>query len=322
MKHDVQQEIELRRYLLGELPLEEQVLVEQQLFLDSEYAELQQAVKDDLIHEYLVDELRGSERENFVDHFLLLPEHGADLRIAQALKKYIATESDPSTQTGTNNTGKNPRPVIPPFFNKQIVWLSLSVAALIILSIIAWIVFRSTRGPAGTPQQAGNPQPTQTQPDNRQQPAPVPQNDNRVETANKGNINGSPKLPGKQPERRSASGHTVVPATIYADISTRADGSIEKITIYDDTQEVILQLPLEFSESYDKYRAVLLSGKRKINEQSDLKSKPDDQSGSVFVTLPANILRKQSYRIKLYGISADQQSAEPPKTYPFKVERK
>src|SRR5215813_5653673 len=95
MKHDVQQEIKLRRYLLGELPLEEQVLVEQQLFLDSEYAELQQAVKDDLIDEYLVDELRGSEREEFVNHFLLLPEHGADLRIAEALKKYLATANTP-----------------------------------------------------------------------------------------------------------------------------------------------------------------------------------------------------------------------------------
>ena len=96
MKYDVQQEQKLKRYLLGELPLEEQVLVEQRLFLDSEYAELQQAVKDDLIDEYLVNEMIDSEREKFVNHFLLLPEHGADLRIAEALKKYLATENTPS----------------------------------------------------------------------------------------------------------------------------------------------------------------------------------------------------------------------------------
>lgn len=325
MKHDVQQEQKLRRYLLGELPLEEQVLVEQRLFLDSEYAELQQAVKDDLIDEYLVDELRGSEREKFVNHFLLLPEHGADLRIADALKKYLTTENTPSTETGTNNTHKDEPPGFFPFsfLNKPLVGLSLTVAALIILSVIAWIAIRAMRGPAADgPQQARDPQPTQSHPDNRQQPAPVPHNDNRVETAEKGNTNGSSENSGKPPERRSAPAHTVVSATIYAGSPTRGGGSKSKVTIYDDTEKVRLRLPLEFSESYDKYRAELLSGERKIEEQSDLKPQPDEKDGSVVVILSANILREQNYRIKLYGVPTDQQSAEPPITYPFNIERK
>lgn len=324
MKHDVQQEMKLRRYLLGELPLEEQVLVEQRLFLDSDYAELQQAVKDDLIDEYLVNEMIDSEREKFVNHFLLLPEHGADLRIAEALKKYLATENTPSRETDTNKTQKDDPGFLPfSFLNKPLVWLSVTVAVLIIFSVIAWIVIRATRGPAAEgPQQAREPQPTQSQPDNRQQPTPVPRNDNRVETAEKGNTNGSSENSGKPPERRSASGHTVVSAIIYAGSPTRGSGSKRKVTIYDDTQQVVLRLPLEFSETYDKYRAELLSGERKIDEQSDLKSQPDDKYGSVFVRFSADILREQNYRIKLYGVPTDQQSAEPPITYPFNVERK
>ncbi len=325
MKYDVQQEQKLRRYLLGELPLEEQVLVEQRLFLDSEYAELQQAVKDDLIDEYLVDELRGSEREEFVNHFLLLPEHGADLKIAEALKKYLNIEDTPSTETGTNNAHKDERPGFFPFsfLNKPLVWLSLSVAALIILSVITWIAIRAVRGPAAEgPQQAREPQPTQSQPDNRQQLTPVPQNDNKVETAEKSNTNGPPEHPDRPPERRSASGHTVVSAIIYAGSPTRGSGSKRKVTIYDDTQQVVLRLPLEFSETYDKYRAELLNGERKIDEQFNLKSQPDDKDGSVFVRFSADILREQNYRIKLYGVPTDQQSGEPPITYPFTVERK
>lgn len=322
MKYDVQQEQKLRRYLLGELPLEEQVLVEQRLFLDSEYAELHQAIKDDLIDEYLVDEMRGSEREKFVNHFLLLPEHGADLRIAEALKKYLATENTPSRETG-NKTQKDPGFFPFSFLNKPLVWLSLSVAALIILSVITWIAIRAMRGPAADgPQQAREPQPTQTQPDNREQPTPVSQNDNRVETAEKGNTNGSSENSGKPPERRSAPAHTVVSATIYAGSPTRGGGRKSKVTIYDDTEKVRLRLPLEFSESYDKYRAELLSGERKIEEQYDLKSQPDDKYGSVVVILSANILREQNYRIKLYGVPSYQQSAEPPITYPFNIERK
>jgi len=325
MKHDVQQEMKLRGYLLGELPLEEQVLVEQRLFLDSEYVELQQAVKDDLIDEYLMDEMKGSEREKFVNHFLLLPEHGADLKIAEALKKYLATENTPSPEPATNDTHKDEPPGFFPFsfLNKPLVWLSLTVAALIILSVIAWIAIRAIRGPAADgSQQAREPQPTQSQPDNRQQPVPVPHNHNKVETAEKGNTNGSPEHPDKPPERRSAPAHAVVTATIYAGSPTRGGGSKSKVRIYDDTEKVILRLPLEFSEPYDKYRAELLSGERKIDEHSNLKSQPDDKYGSVFVTLSADVLRQQSYRIKLYGVPTDQQSAEPPITYPFNVQRK
>lgn len=324
MKQDAQQEMKLRRYLLGELPFEEQVLVEQRLFLDREYVELQQAVIDDLIDEYLVDELRGSEREKFVNHFLLLPEHGADLRVAEALKKYLA-ENTPATETDTNNPHTNEPPGFLPFsfLNKPLVWLSLSVAAFIILSVSAWIAIRAMRGQGDGPQQAREPQPTQSQPDNRQQPAPVPPNDNRVETAEKGNTNGSPAQPDKPPERRSGPPHTVVTATIYAGSPTRGGGSRTKVTIYDDTKEVVLRLPLEFSESYERYRAELLSGERKIEGQSDLKSQVDNKYGPVVVVqFSADTLREQSYRIKLYGVPTDQQSAEPPVTYPFNVERK
>lgn len=298
MKHDVQQEMKLRQYLLGELPFEERVLVEQRLFLDSDYAELQQAVKDDLIDEYLVNEMVDSEREKFVNHFLHQPEHGADLRIAEALKRY--------------------RPFPFPFLNKPLVWLSVTVAALIILAVLAWIVIRATRGPAAEgPQQAREPQPTQSQ------PAPVPHNDNRVETAEKGNTNGSSQNSGKPSERRPAPANIVVNATIYANGSIRGGNSKEsKVTIYDDTEKVILRLKLEFSESYDKYRAELLSGARKIEELSDLKFEPDDKYGSVVVTLSAKILRNQNYRIRLYGIPTAQQPGEPPVIYPLNIERK
>ena len=63
MKEDVEHEAELRQYLLGELTLEEQVLLEQRLFLDSEYAQLAQSVEDDLIDDYVHDDLTEAERE-------------------------------------------------------------------------------------------------------------------------------------------------------------------------------------------------------------------------------------------------------------------
>jgi hypothetical protein len=330
MKHDVQQDNELRRYLLGELLPEEQALVGQRLFFDSDYAELLQAVEDDLIDEYLADELKGREREKFENHFLQLPEHRADLKIAQALKRYLGPEPTPSSEpnpTPATPDDDEPSPVPPvSFFSNRFVWLSLAVAALIIVAVISWIAIRSTRGPAADgPVQAGDPQPANTRPDDRQQPAPLPNNDNRTETAEKGNANES----GARPENLSLPPDPVYVATktehytLSAGNPQRGGRSRKVVRIFADTKEVKFTLPLEFSEPYERYRAELLRGERKIDERSDLKSESDEKFGSVVsVTFPADLFREQSYRIKLHAVPTDQQAPEPPVPYPFNVERK
>jgi hypothetical protein len=327
MRHEVQQEIELRRYLLGELPQKDQALVEQRLFLDSDYANLLQAVEDDLIDQYLSDELSGSEREKFKNHFLLLPEHGADLRIAQALKKYLSTEAALPTATATDNTRNDQPRNVPPFsfLNKPIVWLSLTVAALVILSILTWNAFRSIRGPAAdAPMQARDPQPSQTRPNDKPQPAPLPNNDNRVETADKGNTNQSGAKPehSRNPERR-VTRTQIATFTLIAGSPIRSVGSSNTVTIHEHTKQVELRLVLEFSAAYEIYRADLLRGERKIDGWHDLKSKADETYGSVVsVPVSAKLLREQSYQIRLKGIPTDQQSAEPPITYLFNVARR
>jgi hypothetical protein len=321
MKHEVQQETELRRYLLGELPLEEQVLVEQRLFLDSDYAELLQAVEDDLIDEYLADELNDHEREKFKSHFLLLPEHGADLRIAQALKKYLTPESNPSPGSDTNKDESRIFPAS--FFNKPFVWLSVTVAALVLLSIVAWIVFRAVRGPsANAPMQANDSQPVNTRPDERQ-PTPLPKNDNREQTADKGNTNESRPTPdnSNKPPGREYLATKIEPYTLSAGAPRRAEDSTKKLAIYTDTKAVRLILPLEFGESYQNYRAELMRGPRKINT-FPVTLQPDAKPPSVFVDIPADILQERRYWIKLSVVPAENQAAEPFATYYFTVEKK
>jgi hypothetical protein len=120
MKQDLAPETKLRRYLLADLTLEEQVLVEQQLFLDSDYSELAQTVEDDLIDEYVHDDLVASEREKFESHFLNQPEHRGDLRIAEALKKYLASHRavDPSLITNTTDDYRRST-FLPPSFSRS-----------------------------------------------------------------------------------------------------------------------------------------------------------------------------------------------------------
>jgi hypothetical protein len=209
MKQHLEDETELRRYLLGELALKERVLIEEQLFLDDNYLLRVKAVEDDLIDDYVYDELTAGEREKFETHFLDKPGGRDDLRIAAALKRYISSETgaaeteahDPAPGTflsAANPSGVAPRPArgresffASLFGRRPVVGFSFAAAALIILSVIVWFAVDSaTRQDRERPLQAQDSAPPQTTPVERQQntsPVNSPVNagdpDEAVETA-------------------------------------------------------------------------------------------------------------------------------------------
>src|SRR5438105_7885352 len=79
----------LRRYLLGELTEEEQrAPVEEGLLIDDDCFEEFELVKEDLIEQYVNDELTSAERESFEQYFLTTPERREHLRHAQAIARY------------------------------------------------------------------------------------------------------------------------------------------------------------------------------------------------------------------------------------------
>src|SRR5215217_7767198 len=79
----------LKQYLLGQLTNEQQrAVVDERLLLDDDSFEELQLVKEDLIDQYLNEELTGHERKAFETHFLTTAERREDLRQAQALARY------------------------------------------------------------------------------------------------------------------------------------------------------------------------------------------------------------------------------------------
>ena len=79
----------LRHYLLGELTEEEHLApIEERLLVDDDFFEEFQLVKDDLIDEYVKDELTAQERQHFEQHFLTTSERREHVRHAQSLARY------------------------------------------------------------------------------------------------------------------------------------------------------------------------------------------------------------------------------------------
>ncbi len=346
MNQDLEQETELKRYLLGELTLEEQVLIEQRLFLDRDYAQLAQAVEDDLIDDYVRDDLSAIERKKFETHFLLQrPEHNEDLRIAQALERYLDFEfiSHPAADqfvligknqppgiaeagAPVNTTHKDESPVILQTRPKRrpVVWFALAATVFIILSVITWIAIRSVRKPGNEPIQAGKPQPIPTEPVPQQQPGPSsPNNDNSVETVDRRH-EGPNKKPNERevqpPEQRRA--QTTFPAvTILPGGTSRGEGQTNQVVIKSEQRDVILKLPLTTTKDYQRYHLELLSGQRRVRSQI-LSSQIDEELRRpvIFISLPARVLTQRRYEIKLRGITADrhQDQLEP---YSFTVRK-
>jgi anti-sigma factor RsiW len=85
MRDDASSETLLVRYLLGDLPEEEQVEIEERAFRHHQYLETIQAVESDLIDEYVRGGLSDRQRRQFEARFFLSAERRRKVGFAEAL---------------------------------------------------------------------------------------------------------------------------------------------------------------------------------------------------------------------------------------------
>jgi hypothetical protein len=153
MRPATEEEI-LKRYLLGELPLDEQTRLEENLLTENELLDELLIAEDELIDDYLGGALSETEAASFESHFLLPPERGRKLRFARALRKYIAageTVAEPSAAEETpiervdDSTPAHGRWFFPGFLREQhpFVRMSLIAAVLLVSLSLIWVLFRN-----------------------------------------------------------------------------------------------------------------------------------------------------------------------------------
>lgn len=111
MSQDVIDRNTLRRYLLGEFTQEEQLApVEERLLAEDNFFEEFQLVKDDLIDQYVTQQLTPEDRRRFEQHFLVTAERREDLRHAQALSRYARKRRQEAEQSEEKKRLSNDRP--------------------------------------------------------------------------------------------------------------------------------------------------------------------------------------------------------------------
>jgi len=320
MREQQEEEVKLRQYLLGELTLEQQVLVEQRLFLDDEYSLLAQAVEDDLIDDYAYHSLDARERVSFENHFLPSPEHRADVRIAQALKRFAVAQP---VSVGRESFFRSI------FWRRPMIGISFATL-LILLTFVGWIIVRYVRNQRNAPQIEAHDQrsvPITPNDENRPNHVRPEQAADRTPTnqespeANKRDANERPR----EPEPRPSSGRqssSVMAVTLAPGGLVRGSTQPTSVAVSPDVETVILRLPLTASGEYDSYLAILKRGGRTVQKFAALKSEVDNELGKIVpVKVPAKLLRAESYEIELSGITAERRSMEPA-VYSFQVNRR
>jgi|ERR1041385_6297365 methionine-rich copper-binding protein CopC len=125
-----QDQARIRQYLLGELSVDEQEKVEEQLMVDDDLFDELEISKGELIEEYRAGELNGNEQKWFEEHYLSSSE-GRERRAFVATMDYLAT---PSART-------------PSLFERLLAffksrpWVPVTVAAAAVIVISVLVLF-------------------------------------------------------------------------------------------------------------------------------------------------------------------------------------
>ncbi|HEU0185940.1 MAG TPA: hypothetical protein VFS27_11540 [Blastocatellia bacterium] len=138
MQRTTEQDERMFRYLLGDLPENEQMAVEQEYFADPEKVEEIWAAENDLVDRYAQGRLSRGERELFELNYLRSPKHRERVALARKLLgaadlQAVESDSAPVRLTGILSALLRPR------------FLATATAFLLSLSILSWLLIERSR---------------------------------------------------------------------------------------------------------------------------------------------------------------------------------
>jgi len=321
MKYPLEEELLLKRFLLGDLSPSEQSEIEERLFADPQYFSQFRAAEDELIDEYLYGDLEGSERERFEKHFATTPERRESLRVAKALQQYIV--KNPSAATEFADEAPAPRPAKRTILDilglsGNTLRFAMAAVVLLIVAVGVWLVVRTAQNGQGPPLRAESanvqPSPAQiaqgNQNQNNQNTSVQPPQENR----NAGrDVNAKNSRP-QQPTARYS--FLIMPLA-----QVRGEGAVNEVKLAADAGLVNLKVPLVDEGSYEHYQVELQTASdKKVKSWNNIKPTGDASGQIISVDIPAISLREQKYHLALSGVTSSGE-LRGIRTYHFQVKK-
>jgi hypothetical protein len=309
MRLDASSEFLIRRYLLSSVSEEEREQVETRLMTDDDFFQQINLVEDELVEEYLDEELTGADRSRFEDTFLCAPERQHKLRFCKAMRVYAANaakesafQDDPEKHPWFERfvvLFKVPRPVLAYSF----------IAALLMLSGGgAWMLVQMR----GLKEQISGLQA-------QQQNSAAEESRLRAlydkEHARADQIAGLLQQEREQRVPTPFAAARQPSFTVFAGAQRSAQSS-QTLKIQKDA--ILVELRLDLAQNWKvTYRAELWSGEIEILTRSNLKAEESEKEIAVSFSVPARDLPSGYCLIRLYG-SGENEVLE---IYSFRVAR-
>lgn len=325
----------IRRFLLGDLSEQEREQVEQRLMSDDDLYQQLLVAEDELIDEYVSDELPEQERAKFSRHFMSVPELRQDVKFAAALRKH-ALETAPREVVAP----KPPAPARVSSFG----WLGAlfarpafgaSLAALLLAAVVlaAWLAAQNSQLKRQLGQlqarQSPTPQPApdlqeqlaserlrreQLSAELRRQQELLADESRKLREAREAQGAQQTANARTQPPRQGVAAFVALALTPGV---VRDSGELKKVSLSPDTREVRVRLDLA-AGGYSSYRAAL----HKADSREVWAARGLRATGSKYVqvNIPARLLEPDDYRILLSGVSPSGE-VEELDSYYFRVSR-
>jgi len=286
MSQQRDEEVLIRKYLLGDLNDIQQEQVGERLLCDDSFAERLYAAQDNLIDDYVFNLLPADERENFEKNFILTDERRKKLLFSQTLQSYVSIgdirqcEDDHLLSKWWKNSLL--------FLREHKAWSGTALAVVIFLIFL-------------TPRIASWLKPTG--------PASLSQNRASIERQI-AELN-------KQPFDPNVHAPNTLELLLQP-ILLREGGEIKKAVLTGDIQTLNLKLVLPHVR-YGSYRALV-----QTVEGSELFTieglKPEASVAEILLRIPSEFLSTGDYQLELKGIASGGQEEDAAR-YNFQVRR-
>jgi hypothetical protein len=314
----------IAQYLLGELPEEQQVEIEDRAFSDKEYLTNITAVENDLIDEYVRGELSGTERQRFETRFLASAERRKRVEFAKALRTVI---SEPVRSEKQDARRWSWRESLYAFFSglNPAARLALVAAAILFIAVAAWLFVETQR----LRRQVNQLQAENQSGQNLQQ---------ALEAERKRNTELNARLDQEKQQREqtdeslrqlteTTEATNPAPPPVIASLVllpglSRGGDQKPSLDLSNDARLVRLQIGIDPEEQYKTFAVELrTSAGRQVWNRENLAARTRRGTRAVGLTLPATVLKPGDYELRLRGLT-ESGVAEDVGFYYFNVTKK
>jgi hypothetical protein len=314
----------IAQYLLGELPEEQQVEIEDRAFSDKEYLANITAVENDLIDEYVRGELSGTERQRFESRFLASAERRKRVEFAKALRTVI---SEPVRSEKQDARRWSWRESLYAFFSglNPAARLALVAAAILFIAVAAWLFVETQR----LRRQVNQLQAENQSGQNLQQ---------ALEAERKRNTELNARLDQEKQQREqtdeslrqlteTTEATNPAPPPVIASLVllpglSRGGDQKPSLDLSNDARLVRLQIGIDPEEQYKTFAVELrTSAGRQVWNRENLAARSRRGTRAVGLTLPATVLKPGDYELRLRGLT-ESGVAEDVGFYYFNVTKK